>query len=253
MDADLTELLERFVARVSSISADLTGIYITGSFALGAGDASSDCDFVVVTGRRVDAEQERALRELHDEILGWPGYWAYNLEGSYAPRADLATLETLGRPWLFVPRGHREMQWSPHCNAADVRWVLFNRSPVLVGRHPREFACDVPPAVLQEAARPLIAGFLDDLRTWASFEISWTQRYAVEASSRMLYTLEHGEVIGKRAALEWAAAELPAEWGGLIKQVRGDRFVTWNDSARPGSMDRSIAFVEYVQQRAARR
>ena len=251
MDADLAELLGRFVARASSIlGKNLTGVYLTGSFALGAGDSSSDCDFLVVTGRRVDAEEEQALRELHGEVLDWPGYWAFNLEGSYAPRADLATLDALGRPWLYVNRGGREMEWSPHDNAVDVRWVFANRSPVLAGAQPREFACDVPGEVLQEAARPLIAGFLNDLRTWAPFDISWTQRYAVEATSRMLYTLEHGEVIGKRAALDWAAAELPAEWRGLIEQVRSDRFVTWNEPARPGSIKRSVAFVEYVQRRA---
>jgi hypothetical protein len=41
--AELNELLTRFVTRVSSIlSAKLVGVYLTGSFALGAGDAASD-------------------------------------------------------------------------------------------------------------------------------------------------------------------------------------------------------------------
>jgi hypothetical protein len=99
--------------------------------------------------------------------------------------------------------------------------------------------------------RPNIENFLDDLLTWASFEISWTQRYAVEASSRMLYTLEHGQVISKRQALDWAALAMPAEWRDLIAQVRRDRFVQWNDPPRPGSVERSLAFVEYVHARAA--
>ncbi|MGZ4336852.1 MAG: aminoglycoside adenylyltransferase domain-containing protein [Gaiellaceae bacterium] len=34
--------------------------------------------------------------------------------------------------------------------------------------------------------------------------------YAVEASSRLLYTLEQGEVISKRGALDWAATSLAA-------------------------------------------
>ena len=40
--------------------------------------------------------------------------------------------------------------------------------------------------------RRRIENFLDDLLSWTTFEISWTQRYAVEATIRMLYTLEHG-------------------------------------------------------------
>jgi len=101
------------------------------------------------------------------------------------------------------------MQRSGHCNTEDVRWVLANRPFVLAGTDPRQFVCDVPAAVLQAAMRPQIESFLTDLGTWAPFEISWTQRYAVEASSRMAYTLEHGEVISKQDALAWALEALP--------------------------------------------
>ena len=95
-----------------------------------------------------------------------------------------------------------------------------------------------------------IETFLDDLLTWTSLDISWSQRYAVEAPSRMLYTLEHGEVISKRRALEWALVTMPAEWRDLIEQVLEDRFVTWNDPPRPRSVELSLAFVDYVQHRA---
>jgi predicted nucleotidyltransferase len=248
---ELNDLLTDFVYAVRRILADnLVGAYLTGSFALGGGDAASDCDFLVVTAACVSGDDERRLRRLHEEIPTRPSYWAYNLEGSYAPRADLQTLAALGRPWLYINRGGREMEWSTHCNSEDVRWVLAERPLVLAGVDPREFACEVPAAVLRAKMRPQIENFLDDLMTWASFEISWTQRYAVEASSRMLYTLEHGEVISKQSALQWAAETLPAEWRALIDQVRKDRFVQWNDPPPPGSVDCTLAFVDHVQERA---
>jgi predicted nucleotidyltransferase len=248
---ELNDLLTRFVARLSSIlGAKLVGVYLSGSFALGAGDAASDCDFLAVIDRELGPDDEGALRQLHEEIPRLPGYWASNLEGSYAPRADLETLSALGRPWLYVDRGSRELAPSPHCNTEDVRWVLANRPLVLTGPDPRTFACEVPAAALQTRMRAEIDGFLVDLRSWASFDISWTQRYAVEGVSRMLYTLEHGEVIAKQDALTWAAETLPAEWRALIAQVRADRSVRWDAPARPGSMERAIAFVEYVQARA---
>jgi Domain of unknown function (DUF4111) len=231
------------------LGANLVGIYLTGSFALGGGDAASDCDFLAVTDGALSDEEERALRQLHEEIPGWPGYWATNLEGSYAPRADLETLAALGRPWLFVNRGHREMEWSPHCNTEDVRWVVVNRPAVLAGADPREFCCDVPAAALQAAMRPQIANLLGDVKTWAPFDVIWTQRYLVETASRMLYTLERGEVISKPGALEWAAEALPAEWRDLIEQVRKDRLVPWNSPLAPGSMERAVAFVAYVSAR----
>src|SRR5438270_18811 len=79
----------------------------------------------------LDAAEERSLRALHEEILTWPGYWPHNLEGSYAPRADLETLDALDRPWLYLDRGHTDLERSPHCNTEDVRWVLVNRPFVL--------------------------------------------------------------------------------------------------------------------------
>ena len=236
----------------SILGVKIVGVYLTGSFALGGGDAASDCDFLTVTDTDLAREEESALRRLHEEIPSWPGYWAYNLEGSYAPKSDLQTLAALGTPWLYVNRGAREMEWSPHCNTEDVRWVLLNRPLILAGSDPRAFVCDVPAARLQTKMRAQIQNFLPDLITWASFDISWTQRYAVEAISRMLYTLEHGEVISKEGALSWGAETLPLEWRDLIEQVRQDRLVRWNAPPRPGSVERAIAFVEYVQARAQR-
>ena len=245
---ELNALLTDFVCAVRSILCDnLVGVYLTGSFALSGGDAASDCDFLVATAARVGRDEECSLRQLHAEIPTGSGYWACNLEGSYAPRADLQTAAALGRRWLYVNRGGREMEWSTHCNTEDVRWVLAERPLVLTGVDPREFACEVPRVILQTTMRTQIENFLDDLMTWTTFDIAWTQRYAVEASSRMLYTLEHDEVVSKQHALQWAARTLPAEWRDLIDQVRNDRFVQWNDSPRPGSVDRTLAFVAYVQ------
>jgi hypothetical protein len=225
-------------------------VYLTGSFALGGGDAASDCDFLAVSDSALSAGEESALRQLHEEIPDWPGYWATNLEGSYAPRADLGTLAALGRPWLFVNRGHREMEWSPHCNTEDVRWVVVNRPRVIAGTDPQAFCCEVPAAALQAAMQPLIGNLLEDVGGWAPFDVTWTQRYLVETASRMLYTLERGEVISKPDALEWAADALPAEWRDLIEQVRRDRYVPWNSPPPAGSIGRAVAFVEYVQARA---
>jgi hypothetical protein len=103
---------------------------------------------------------------------------------------------------------------------------------------------------LRRTTAPKIESFLDDLLTWASFDLSWTQRYAVESVSRMLYTFERGQVVSKRHALDWAAEAIHAEWRDLIDQVRDDRFVRWNDPPRPGSVDRTLAYVGHVQERA---
>jgi hypothetical protein len=245
---ELNALLDEFVAGVSAtLGEDLVGVYLVGSFALGGGDAASDCDFLVVTRQRVDAEQERALRELHDEIPMRDGYWPQNLEGSYAPRAELETLDSLGGDWLYVNRGHRDMSWEPHCNAEDVRWVLRGHGISVAGPPAAQFACEVPADLLRDRARSLLATLIPDLRGWANFDVAWTQRYAVHTVCRLLYTVEIGEVTTKLQALDWALGKLAPEWHDLIEQARDDRLLPWDDPPRLGSIDRTLAFAQYAR------
>ena len=56
--------------------------------------------------------------------------------------------------------------------------------------------------------------------------------------------------MAKQDALDWAAEKLPLEWRDLIEQVRDDRFVRWNAPPLPGSVERAVAYVRCVQERA---
>ena len=249
---ELNELLAELVARVGAIlGGNFVGAYLTGSFALGAGDLHSDCDFLVVTDHQVTPEQERALREFHDEIPTRSKHWAHHLEGSYAPRSDLGTLAALGKDWLYIDHGWREMQWSTHCNQEEARWTLRERGITLAGPDPRELVAEVPADVLRSRMPPLIERFLPNLLSWTSFDIAWAQRYAVTTLCRTLYTLAGGAVASKRASLEWAKDALDSAWRDLIQQVIDDRPLRWNDPPRPGSVEATIAFSEYAKQRAA--
>jgi predicted nucleotidyltransferase len=247
---DLNELLDDFVQRARAILGErFVGAYLTGSFALGAGDVHSDADFLVVAAAQPTGEEEAGLRALHDEIPTRPGHWPHDLEGSYAPRHDLEELTTLGNEWLYVDRGHREMKWSTHCNTEDVRWTLRERGIILAGSEPRSFVAPVPADALRARMRGLIDGFLPELFTWTSFDNSWAQRYAVTGLCRMLYTIETGEVTSKRGALEWAQTELPDLWHPLFRQVLDDRELGWvpGEAPRPGSVESTVAFAEYAR------
>jgi Domain of unknown function (DUF4111) len=251
---ELNELLRELVPSVESILGDnFVGGYLTGSFALGGADLQSDCDFLVVTEDRVTAGQEQALRELHDEIPTRSGHWTHHLEGSYAPKRELETLAALGKQWLYIDHGWRQMQWSTHCNTEDVRWTLRERGITLAGPDPRELVREVPADALRSRMRQSIQSFLPDLFTWISFDIAWAQRYAVATLCRMLYTLETGEVASKRTSLEWARHALSPAWKDLIQQVFDDRTLGWDpdDPPRTGSVEATIAFAEYAKERAA--
>jgi predicted nucleotidyltransferase len=250
---ELDELLDDLVVSARSILGEsFGGAYLTGSFALGAADPQSDCDFLVVVREQLTAEQERALRELHEEIPARPGYWARNLEGSYALRDDLTTLDALNREWLFVDRGHREMEWSTHCNREEHRWTLRHRGITLAGPTPETFVGEVPSERLRARMIEYIDPFIPELLEWTTFEIVWAQCYAVTSLCRMLYTLRTGEITSKPAALAWGLETLGPEWRDLFEHVIEDRPLPWNDPPRPGSVERTIAFADYARALANR-
>jgi hypothetical protein len=116
--SELNVLLGELVERAAQILGDrVVGAYLQGSFALDDADLHSDCDFLIPVRTAISAEQEHRLRDMHDEIPTRTGHWTHHLEGSYPILDELRTLAGLGRPWLYVDHGWREMQWSTPATA----------------------------------------------------------------------------------------------------------------------------------------
>lgn len=230
------------------LGSTYVGCYLQGSFALGAGDAESDADFIVVTTVLPSGDAEDELRRLHDEIPARPGVWNRNLEGSYADAASLRTMAGLGVPWLFCDRGHRELAWDDHCNDLHTRWILRNHGVVLGGPPIAGLVDEVPEQAMRAAARDALPGTLEGIRAWGDMDHAWTQRYIVQTCCRVLYTMLTGEVASKRHALEWAAIHLDPVWRPLLSQVADDRGAPWKpvDPPRPGSMEQACEFAAYA-------
>lgn len=252
---DLNLLLREVTARAAGVLGDnLVGAYLQVSFALGDADMHSDCDFLMPVRGPLSTEQEHNLRCLHDEIPTKDGHWAKHLEGSYPHADDLRNLTGLGRLWLYVDHGWREMQWSTHCNTEVVRWTLREYGVTLAGPDPRTLVDAIGPEVLRTAMRRDAARFLPDLYTWTNFDVAWSQRYAVTTLCRMLHTLDCGQVTSKRAALLWAADSVDPRWSSLIHQVLDDRERGWDphERPRPGSVEPTLAFADFAKDVAAR-
>jgi hypothetical protein len=203
--------------------------------------------------RPITDEQEAALRALHDEIPTRPGHWTHHLEGSYPNKDELRTLEALGNPWLYIDHGWREMQWSTHDNSEVVRWTLRERGITLVGPDPKTLVDPVGLQALRSRMSRDAQTFLDDLATWINFDMAWAQRFAVATLCRILYTHDEGRVASKRQAMLWARNHVEPHWSDLIQQAVDDRDLGWdpNEPPRPGSVERTIAFAEYVKRRTA--
>lgn len=142
---------------------------------------------------------------MHAEIPTRDGHWTHHLEGSWLPAADLGTLEGLGRDWLYVDHGRRDMSWSTHCNTEVARWSLRERGVVLAGPEPSTFVAQAPAPVMRSAMRAAVETLTDDVFSWAPDHIAWSHRYLATNHCRVLCSLVTGEVASKRAATLWAA------------------------------------------------
>lgn len=247
--ADLNGVLHDLVIGAQdALGESFVGAYLQGSFALGAGDLHSDCDFLVVVRERPDARQEGALRRLHADLPRRDGFWFGHLEGSYAVAGDLRSVTGLGREWLYVDHGSDVMSWSEHCNQPWTRWILREHGITLVGPCPVELVDPVPDDVLRDSARAGLATLADDVLGWCPPTVAWCQRYLVVQASRSLYTIRTGEVASKRDALRWVMVHGEPSWRPLLQQVLADRDLGLDPHAppRPGSMEAARDFAAYV-------
>jgi len=246
----LVELTQR---AMEILGENFVGAYLQGSFAVGDPDIHSDCDFLIPTHEPITAAQEAALSAFHDELPTRAAHWARHLEGSYPVARELKTLDGLGHDWPYVDHGSRLVERSTHCNTEVVRWSLRECGVTIAGPDPRTLVDEVSARVLQDKMRVYALNFLPDLHSWATFDIAWVQRVAVSTACRILHTLDCGRVTSKKAALEWGRDHLDPQWSAFIQQVIDDRTLglDFKDPPRPGSVEQTLAFVEYMQARAA--
>jgi predicted nucleotidyltransferase len=253
--AELNEVLGGLVEDAKRIlGRDFVGAYLGGSFALGDADANSDCDFISVMRRQPNAEQEAGLRRLHDEIPTRPGHWTKHLEGSYAVLDDLRSSDGMGRKWLFISHGHRQMEWSAHCNRVEHRWTLREKAVVLDGPPPRSFVAPVLPAEMRNQMHRAIQTLLPDMASWIKVDDhAWAQRYTVTTLCRMLYSADTGRVASKKASLEWAKQHLDPKWQALFQQALEGRALGFDPDDKPSAalVAETLEFAEYAKEKAA--
>lgn len=244
LDAVLTDLSQ---STRDILGDTYVGMYVQGSFALGAGDLNSDCDFIIATTVPPAGTSERRLRELHDEIPTRQGFWTKHLEGSYADVTSLRGIDGLGTPWLFCDHGHRELIWDTHCNTLHTRWILHNRGITVDGPPIGNLVDEVPSRAIRDSMREALPNVLADIETWAPLDVAWTQRYIVSAYCRVLYTLYTAKVASKRGALEWAREELDPKWKPLLTQVIEDRALGWDPATPVRNMAATYEFTAYAE------
>lgn len=219
----INALLQSICAGAQSILGNqFVGMYLDGSLASGDFDQDSDVDFVVVTQDDLTDDLFAKLQAMHDHIATLDSWWATQLEGWYLARHAIRRFDSAHKQYPNLERGKGErLKLVAPDRAWDVhRVVLRERGIPLAGPAPHTLIYPVTPDDLRQTMREI-------LRDWATHLLAdpapmnqrGYQSYTILSMCRILYTLEHGNVVSKRVAAHWAQATLDAGWTDLIERA----------------------------------
>lgn len=247
--AELDAVLARVVGHARDLyGADLVGVYLEGSFALGGADAESDCDVVVVCRCGTSGAQLEHLRGFH-RALAAADPAARHLEISYAPAADLADATVTARAWPYLDHGSDSVEPDPHGDTLVTRWVLHHHGVALTGAPPSSVAPDVPAERMRADAVARIARSAGIWRAGFAWD-AWGQRYAVLTMARLLRTATVGDVVSKPAAVAWALGVLEPRWHALLTTALAERGGgPWDAPIATALAHRTEAFVAEIRAR----
>ena len=246
IDETLAELLS---GSRSLLADNFFGMYLFGSLASGDFDQeTSDIDFVVVTKAEVRAEVRAGLGTLNERLQSTGSSWAAKLEGSFLPLQVFENFNPACTAYPTIGMGGKYGLDHKGIERAIQRFMLRKDGIALAGPEPRSFIGPIAAEELKQETREL-------LRDWWAARLEdpvrmrrrGYQAYAVLTMCRMLYTLEHGGVLSKPAAVRWAREKLDGRWRGLI-----DRALVWRDGDGVDDFDPARELIRYTLTQAGR-
>ena len=252
---EVNELLDALTAGLREILGDqLVSVYLFGSATTGDFARESDVDVVVVTADVIPDETFASLQAMHARIATIDSWCATQLEVSYIPRRAIRRYNPAD---ALHPRLDRGKEETLHVMRHDADWVvqrhlIRERGLTLVGPAPAMLIDPVSPDDLRRAMLELLPEWLAPmLENPPEVRTRGYQSFIVLSICRILYTLEHGEVVSKSAAARWGEETLHARWTPLI---RGAWIGRQDPDAAPRAADLSEtwAFIRYAIGRSKR-
>jgi len=248
---DVNEILNLLFSNVKGVLQDqFVGIYLFGSLANGDFDQHSDIDVLFVTKNEMSNDIFSSLQAMHARLSNVDSPWATQLEVSYIPQKALRRFDTADKLHPHLDRGSREsLHWMAHESDWIIqRHILRERGIILEGPAPQSLIDPISATDLQKAVvdvLPFWAGpILEDPLQIGS---RGYQSFVVLSLCRMLYTLQCGTIISKRAAADWAQDALSKQWTPLIARAWLGRQNAASD-ARPEDVDRTLNLIRYTME-----
>jgi predicted nucleotidyltransferase len=250
MYPDINEVLNLLLVNVKLILGDqFVGLYLYGSLASGDFDpATSDIDFLVVTRDFLAEQMISVLEDMHQQTSASNVKRAGKLEGAYVPKEliryhdpEAHACPTVNEGKFYVaPLGS---EWIIQ------RHVVREYGVVVEGLDPKTLidpvsSDDVRLAVLgtlHEWWLPM----LDD-PSWLREHDTGYRAFGVITMCRVLHAMEHGTIVSKPIAVQWARTKLDDRWRQLIDEAiavsqHEDLDIALNDT---------LDFIRFTSQRA---
>lgn len=216
---DIRPLMRQYVEILASRNVHPVGIYLVGSIALGSFSPSrSDVDFLTIVEEGDWSEVFLGkLAEVHRQVEKVDVYGG-KMDGVYMRLGDVGKSNASMRPYPFV---HDGTLYTGYWDVNAVTWWVFERHGFAV--------------MGDEAERHNVRVSWNDLHSTMRYNIHeyWKRQIqqtelflndewvidGVLTLCRILYTLQHRDVVSKVAAGTYGLTTLPVKWHRVIREA----------------------------------
>ncbi len=220
---DVNKLLSLLLTHVKEILQDqFTGMYLYGS--LSSGDfnpETSDIDFLVVTTDALSRETIAKLEAMHNRTWATTLKRAGKLEGAYVPKELIRQHNVHGAPCPIINEGKFFIE-KLGSDWIIQRHVVREYGVIIEGPNPKTLIDFVSPAEIRGAVMGTLREWWFPMLidpTWLRNGESGDRAFAVITMCRVLHALEHGTIVSKPKAIQWARTKLGKPWKTLIDQA----------------------------------
>ncbi len=249
---DVNEVLDLLLSSTKEILRDqFVGTYLYGS--LSSGDfnpESSDIDFLFVTDDLLEEAKIAALEAMHNRIWAAGLKWASKLEGAYVPKELIRRHEPNCTACPTVNEG-RFYVAGLGSDWIIQRHIVREHGVVLAGPDPKALIDPVSPDEIREAVLGVLREWwFPMLRdpSWLRERGSEYHAFAVISMCRALHGLEHGTIVSKPKAIQWAREKLGDPWSALIDQA----VAAARHENRSGFLAETLNFIRFTKEATPR-
>ena len=248
LHSDVNQILNTLLANVKEILQDqFVGMYLYGSLASGDfNPETSDIDFLFVTESSLPEETIQKLETMHKQTWATSLKRAGKLEGSYVPRDLIRRHDPNGAPCPTVNEGKffvdkRGSDWIIQ------RHVVRECGVIVEGPDPKTLVDFVSSDDIRGAVMGILNEWwfpmLDD-PSWLRNGKNGDRAFAVITMCRVLHAFEHGKIVSKPKAIQWAQTRLDERWRRLINTAA----TASNHAEQDVTVDETLEFIRFVKE-----